>query len=366
MQGTSTNNAGVYGESSSTFGVYGSSSAPATSNGLTSVGVRGIGNDAGVYGNTNTTGTGVVGHSDTHAGVVGQSLSAAGVQGTGHPGIIATGRTSSGAGAIGVHGVTSSASEPAILDEHNGLGAGYGVQGTASGDGGIGVYGLVTNTNAYAVYGRAQGSGSYVLFAYTDDTNIYGAVGVVSQPGSYAIYGDGHAYPQTMYAGYFNGTVAVNGNLSKAGKLPYLSSPGPGAQTTLPFLCQSPDMKNVYDGVTTLDENGEALITLPEWFEALNSDFRYLVTCIGGADPVYIAEEINDNQFKIAGGRVCMRVTWQVTGIRQDPWAQANRIPVEELKLEHEQGLYYHPELYGQPGEKSLHSHYQQNVPILM
>ena len=45
------------------------------------------------------------------------------------------------------------------------------------------------------------------------------AVGVVSQPGSYAIYGDGHnADPQTMYAGYFNGTVAVNGNLSKAGE----------------------------------------------------------------------------------------------------------------------------------------------------
>ena len=78
-------------------------------------------------------------------------------------------------------------------------------------------------------------------------------------------------------------------------------------------------MKNVYDGATTLDENGEALITLPEWFEALNSDFRYLVTCIGGAYPVYIVEEINDNQFKIAGGRVGMRVTWQVTGIRQDP-----------------------------------------------
>jgi len=40
-------------------------------------------------------------------------------------------------------------------------------------------------------------------------------------------------------------------------------------------------MKNIYDGVTVLDENGEAEITLPDWFSALNKDFSYQLTAIG-------------------------------------------------------------------------------------
>jgi hypothetical protein len=38
-----------------------------------------------------------------------------------------------------------------------------------------------------------------------------------------------------------------------------------------------------------------------------------------------------------------------VTGIRQDAWADAHRIPVEVDKPDYERGFYRHPELYGQP-----------------
>ena len=38
-----------------------------------------------------------------------------------------------------------------------------------------------------------------------------------------------------------------------------------------------------------------------------------------------------------------------MTGIRQDPWAEAHRIPVEQEKTGRERGAYQHPELYGQP-----------------
>ena len=251
---------------------------------------------------------------------------------------------------------------PAVFGENTSQTGGYGVYGNVAGDQGMGVYGLTTNLNTYGVYGRAKGSNSYGVYGAAEGSNSYGVFGVASQPDGYAIYGDGHADPQTMYAGYFNGTVAVNGNLSKAGGSFLIDHPlDPEHKQLSHSFVELPDMKNVYDGVTTLDENGEALITLPEWFEALNSDFRYQLTCIGEHKLVYIAEEINTNQFKIAGGRVGMKVSWQVTGIWQDPWAQANRIPVEEPKLEHEQGLYYHPELYGQPKEKGLHR--QHNIP---
>jgi trimeric autotransporter adhesin len=40
-------------------------------------------------------------------------------------------------------------------------------------------------------------------------------------------------------------------------------------------------------------------------------------------------------------------VSWQVTGIRQDAWANANRIPVEVDKKQEDRGRYLHPELFG-------------------
>ncbi len=36
-----------------------------------------------------------------------------------------------------------------------------------------------------------------------------------------------------------------------------------------------------------------------------------------------------------------------MTGIRQDAWANANRIPVEVDKREGDHGRYLHPELFG-------------------
>ena len=66
---------------------------------------------------------------------------------------------------------------------------------------------------------------------------------------------------------------------------------------------ESPDMMNIYNGNAVLNKKGEAVIELPKWFQALNKDFRYQLTCIGGSAPVYIAEEIKDNHFKIAGGK---------------------------------------------------------------
>ena len=117
---------------------------------------------------------------------------------------------------------------------------------------------------------------------------------------------------------------------------------------------ESPDMKNVYDGVAIFDAHGEAWIKLPEYFEALNRDFRYQLTCIGGFAPLYIAEKITNNRFKIAGGMPGMEVSWQVTGIRKDPFAEKYRLRVEEEKPKGERGYYLHPEAYGQPETKSI------------
>ena len=113
-------------------------------------------------------------------------------------------------------------------------------------------------------------------------------------------------------------------------------------------------MMNIYNGNVVLNHQGEAWVELPEWFETLNKDFRYQLTCIGGFAQVYIAEKVSNNRFKIAGGQPNMEISWQVTGIRQDPWANDNRIPVEEYKTDKEIGYYLHPEAYGQPEEKGI------------
>jgi hypothetical protein len=49
-----------------------------------------------------------------------------------------------------------------------------------------------------------------------------------------------------------------------------------------------------------------------------------------------------------------MEVSWQVTGIRQDPYANKHRIPVEEDKAQDERGLYLYPDAYNQPDDKQI------------
>ena len=185
------------------------------------------------------------------------------------------------------------------------------------------------------MYGKHLNSGNYGYLG----SSGYGVVGSSS----------------SGYAGYFYGPVRVTGYLTKLGGGFQIDHPlDPENKYLNHSFVESPEMKNIYDGVVVLDASGERWVELPEWFEALNKDYRYQLTCIGGFAQVYIAREISDNRFKIAGGNPGMKVSWQVTGIRQDPWAEANRIPVEEDKAAEEQGFYLSPESYGQPEEKGI------------
>ena len=114
-------------------------------------------------------------------------------------------------------------------------------------------------------------------------------------------------------------------------------------------------MKNIYDGTVILDAKGEAVVQLPDWFEAVNGNFRYQLTALGAPSPgLYIAQKISNNRFKIAGGAPGVEVSWQVTGIRQDAYAKADPMVVEQEKNPQERGYYIHPELYGAPEEKSI------------
>lgn len=116
-------------------------------------------------------------------------------------------------------------------------------------------------------------------------------------------------------------------------------------------------MMNVYNGIVALDAAGESWIELPSYFATLNSDPRYQLTAIGSPASLYVKREYSatDNRVLIAGGKAGQRVSWQVTGIRNDPYAKANRIIVERPKPAQERGRYLQPELYQQPDSLRLH-----------
>ncbi len=144
------------------------------------------------------------------------------------------------------------------------------------------------------------------------------------------------------------GTLEVIGNVTKQGGSFKIDHPlDPENKYLYHSFVESPDMMNIYNGNIILDDNGEAIVTLPDWFQALNMEFRYQLTCIGGFAQVYIEEEVNDNHFKIAGGKKGLKVSWQVTGIRHDKYAEKYRISVEENKPNTEKGTYLAPEAFG-------------------
>ena len=60
------------------------------------------------------------------------------------------------------------------------------------------------------------------------------------------------------------------------------------------------------------------------------------------------------NRFTIRTDKPAVRVSWQVTGIRKDAWAEAHRIPVEQDKTGEAKGRYLHPEELGQPRERGI------------
>jgi hypothetical protein len=263
------------------------------------------------------------------------------------------------------------------------LGYSVGVIGRNTGEG-FGVVGEAETGDG--VVGRTSGRGFVGVSGYSPDSYAVYAL-TITGIGVTGISGCGYALYGTSYSGTgvygssttglaallqgnvrIIGNLEITGNLQKGGGSFKIDHPLDPANKYLSHsFVESPDMKNVYDGVVVLDNKGEAVIELPDWFGALNKDFRYQLTAIGAPAPnLYIAEEISDDaattsnynnnksRFKIAGGTSGMKVSWQVTGIRKDPWANTHRIRVEEDKPAKERGYYTYPDLYGEAAEKGI------------
>lgn len=235
----------------------------------------------------------------------GNGTSTQGVFATGTYGVRAIGTDIGvrGAGPTGVHAVgqgTDSVGLEADGDQ-------YGVHATGfyavDGSGEIGCYGT---GNQYGLYGLSSATG---------------------------IFADGNP------AGYFDGDVEVTGAVTRSASASRIDHPlDPENRWLTHAGVESPDRKSVYDGTVVLDAHGEATVVLPAYVSTLNADFRYQLTCIGGHAPVYVAREIREGRFRIAGGRAGLKVSWQVTGVRRDDYSRAHPVEVETAKSGDERG----------------------------
>jgi hypothetical protein len=232
------------------------------------------------------------------------------------------GDTSSGGGygvqgnslnGIGVEGVSNARAGVLGISYYQ---DGSGVEGNATGSNAAGVFGL--NTVGPGVWGRGTNGGQGVFGESADGIGVFGAsadgialrglstngfgvyslsttgtgvfaAGYVGVQGnangttdSQGVRGDNGGSNTVGYAGLFNGRVSIFGNLNVYGTL--AKSAGsfkidhpldPANQYLYHSFVESPDMKNIYDGVVTTDANGTATVVLPDYFEALNKDFRY-------------------------------------------------------------------------------------------
>lgn len=143
------------------------------------------------------------------------------------------------------------------------------------------------------------------------------------------------------------GNANVSGTLTKgAGSFKIDHPLDPANKYLYHSFVESPDMMNIYNGNVVTDQHGLATVNLPQYFSALNRDFRYQLTVVGRFAQAIVAQKVADNRFVIRTDKPHVEVSWQVTGIRQDAYANAHRIPVEVNKPQQDQGHYLHPELF--------------------
>jgi hypothetical protein len=169
-------------------------------------------------------------------------------------------------------------------------------------------------------------------------------------------------YNGDFLSAYFTNDTVIGGNLYVAGQTyDRVDHPlNPTNQYLQHAAIESSEVLDQYSGNVVLDSRGEARVEFPNWFAAINEDFRYQLTAIGAPGPnLYISEEITDNSFTIAGGKPGMKVSWQVTARRNDPYIKAHPFEVEKDKPARERGYYDHPELYGAPKEMGAHEVHQ-------
>lgn len=275
-------------------------------------------------------------------------------------GLFARAAATSGA-VIGVSGESNSPDGFGVLGKSTAAtGAAVGVSGDTSSTSGVGVLGLSRSTSGSTIGVKAEVASTSGMAVVARNTATSGATarGVFAETASTAgaaVFG--HATSNSgSNAGVIGRTnsltngwgVYAEGHLGASGlKAFHIDHPlDPANKYLNHFSAEGPEALLIYRGGVVLDAQGEATVELPAYFEAINREFQYQLTPVGGAAPMlHVAAEVNDNRFSIAGGTPGLKVSWTVTGVRNDAFARRHARPVEEPKVGEQVGTYLHPDL---------------------
>lgn len=253
-------------------------------------------------------------------------------------------------------------------------GVGHGMLLTHAGTEGRGAEVNITNANNTEpnFFGVNTGQGSVFIgqnqnntivgtiavgdFAYTG-TDVADHIGVSGFSAPVAGWGIGVRGTGNWYGVYSNGDMGATG-----AKTFVIDHPAdPENKMLKHFSVESNEVLNMYRGMVKLDANGQAVVELPDYFELININFSYQLTAVGTPQQPYVLEEIQGNQFVVAGAPNT-KVSWTVYADRNDPYIQQNPEKAMDVvdKTGDRQGKYLTPELYGQPASAGVF--YNPNV----
>jgi len=272
------------------------------------------------------------------------------VSGNGGDGIGTSGGMGNGGG--GGNGISANGGFGNVLNGGDGVVANGGASSSLTGGNGVTANG---GSGGETDQGHA-GNGVVGVGGGSDDGGGGDGSGGIFTGGSNAFAGFGiEANTGSGGAGFFSGDVIVTGTLSAGTKNFKIDHPlDPANKYLYHASVESSEMINIYTGNVTTDSEGGAQVQLPDWFETVNADFRYQLTVIGQFAQAIVSSKVSNHQFAIRTDKPGVEVSWQITGVRQDAFAKAHPLVVEQEKNAHERGFYLNPELYGAPAEKAM------------
>ncbi len=210
------------------------------------------------------------------------------------------------------------------------------------------------NSPQYGANFRNNGNGDGMrAIGNVSQGNNWGALYAINSGSSPAI----SALAGSGLAGFFNGDVDVTGSVTKSASFTKSDHPlDPANKYLQQALVESNEMVNIYSGNVVTDGSGYASVALPEYAEALDTDFRYQLTVIGEFAQAIIAERISAGRFLIRTSEPRVEVSWQVTGVRSDPLAQQLGFSSEIEKDSNDRGKYLNPEAYNLPASEAINN----------
>jgi hypothetical protein len=127
----------------------------------------------------------------------------------------------------------------------------------------------------------------------------------------------------------------------------------PANKTLMHAAAESNEVINFYSGNATTDATGKVIVNLPDYFEAINKDFRYQLTVIGTFAQAMISKEVSHNVFEITTNQPNVKVSWEVKGVRNDARMQQYPFIAVEEKSAEFKGKYVDPTVHNQPLSKA-------------